>query len=252
MQKGRGSYMKHSLNEVIENRKEAYREWLHRIQWNLNSIVRNKRYDLIFRSLAVVLFVAVFTVIGMRESQTAKADLQEEIASEIIRFHVIANSDLDQDQEVKMKVKDAVITALRPRMTETEDVGVAREELLEQMDFIQEVATQTLRENGFYYDVTVSLKQEEFPIKVYGDITLPAGMYEALCIRLGAAEGHNWWCIVFPSLCYVDETYSYVPDESKEQLKQVLSDDEYDSITKEGGIKIKAKFKLWEYLKKYF
>lgn len=241
-----------NLKESIECKKEAYREWLHRIQWNLKSIVRNKRYDIIFRGIVVVLFVAVFTTIGMRESQSAKAKLQRGIASEIIRFHVIANSDLDQDQAVKMKVKDAVIKALRPRMTQTENIAVARGELQDQMGFIQEVATQTLRENGFYYDVTVSLDQEEFPIKVYGDITLPAGTYEALCIRLGAAEGHNWWCIVFPSLCYVDETYSYVPDESKDQLKNLLSDEEYDSITKEEGIKIKVKFKLWEYLKKYF
>lgn len=241
-----------SIKAIMENKKEVYREWLHRIQWNLGSIVRNKKYDLILRGVTVVLFVAVFILIGVRESQSAKAKLQEGIASEIIRFHVIANSDLDQDQAVKMKVKDAVITALRPKMSKTEDIDVAREELIEQMDFIQEVATQTLRENGFYYGVRVTLEQEDFPIKVYGDITLPAGSYEALCIRLGAAEGHNWWCIVFPSLCYVDETYSYVPDESKTQLKNLLSDDEYDSITKEGGIKIKAKFKLWEYLKKYF
>lgn len=241
-----------SIKEIMDNKKETYREWLHRIQWNLKNIVRNKKYDLILRGVIVVLFIAVFVLIGVKESQSAEAKLQEGIASEIIRFHVIANSDLDQDQAVKMKVKDAVITALRPKMSETEDINIAREELIEQMDFIQEVATQILRENGFYYGVRVTLEQESFPIKVYGDITLPAGSYEALCIRLGVAEGHNWWCIVFPSLCYVDETYSYVPDDSKAQLKNLLSEDEYDSITKEGGIKIKAKFKLWEYLKKYF
>lgn len=236
---------------------ERKEEWLHRVKWNCESIIQNRNYGLVIRSIIVVLFVTIFTVIGMKESLTANARLQKGIASEIIRFHVIANSDLDEDQEVKLKVKDAVVTALRPRMSETEDILEAREELLENMEFIQQVAVKTLKENGYEYGVGVSLAKEQFPIKVYGDITLPAGQYEALCIRLGAAQGHNWWCIVFPSLCYVDETYSYVPDESKEQLKQVLTEEEYDEITMEDAkvdkkIKIKVKFKLWDYLKKCY
>lgn len=236
---------------------ERKEEWIHRVKWNCETIIRNRNYGLVIRSFIVVLFVSIFTIIGMKESLNASASLQKGIASEIIRFHVIANSDLDEDQAVKIKVKDAVVTALRPKMSETKDILEAREEILENMEFIQQVAVETLRANGYEYGAKVSLAKEQFPIKVYGDITLPAGEYEALCIRLGDAKGHNWWCIVFPSLCYVDETYSYVPDDSKEQFKQVLTEEEYDEITTEDAkgdtkIKIKVKFKLWDYLKKCY
>lgn len=231
---------------------EEIKECLHRIKWNWNTMIKNKKYGLMARMAAAILFVGIFAVIGMKESCTGKAGLQESIASEIIRFHVIANSDLEQDQAVKMKVKDAVITALRPKMSETADIEEAREEILANLDFIEEVATETLREYGYYYGASATLANEQFPIKVYGDITLPAGEYEALCIRLGSGSGHNWWCIVFPTLCYVDETYSYVPEDSKEKLKEVLTEEEYDEITEEKGIEVRVKFKLWDYLKKYF
>lgn len=231
---------------------ESVKECLHRMSWNAKRMMENRRYGLLMRWTMAAVLVVCFTFIGMKESYRAQAGIQQGIASEIIRFHVIANSDLDTDQAVKMKVKDAVITALRPRMSAEGDIREARTEILRNMDFIQQVAQDTLRENGYDYSVNVSLAKEQFPIKVYGDITLPAGEYEALCIRLGKAEGHNWWCIVFPTLCYVDETYSYVPDDSKDQLKHVLTEEEYDEITTGKGIQVKAKFKLWDYLKKYF
>jgi len=231
---------------------ESLEEYLHRVTWNTKTIIENKKYGLSARWLLAAVFAVVFIFAGMKESYQAKAKIQEGIASEIIRFHVIANSDLDYDQAVKMKVKDAVITALRPKMNTEGDITEARKEILANMNYIQQVAKQTLKENGFKYDVNVSLGKEQFPIKVYGDITLPAGLYEALCIRIGKAEGHNWWCIVFPTLCYVNETYSYVPDASKGKLKHVLTDEEYEEITKGKGIQVKVKFELWEYLKKYF
>lgn len=239
-----GVYIKSIMNECCE--------WIHRVRWNISTIIRNKKYAFCIRYLMIASIVLLFTSIGVRKSNQSEADIQQGIASEIIRFHVIANSDLTEDQSVKMKVKDAVIRALRPRMKNSEDINSARNQLREEMDYIQQVAIQKLREEGFDYSVQVSLEQEIFPIKVYGDITLPAGSYEALCIRLGEAQGHNWWCIVFPTLCYVDETYSYVPEESKEQLKHVLNEEEYESIVNGDGVQIRVKFKLWNYIKKYF
>lgn len=232
--------------------KETKSEWLHRIRWNWNIIIENRKYGLVLRTATLLLMVLVFALMGIKESCNAQNHLQEDIASEIIRFHVIANSDLDVDQEVKMKVKDAVITALHSKMADTNGIEEARAQILANEDMIREVAVNTLLENGFRYDVQVSLAQEQFPIKVYGDITLPAGEYEALCIRLGKAEGHNWWCIVFPTLCYVDETYSYVPDESKNQLKNVLTEEEFEEISKDNTIQIKVKSRLWDLIKKYF
>lgn len=225
---------------------------LHRVCWNVKSCIANRNFGLVLRSVCVVVCVMIFSTIGIHESLSAQLRLQEGIASEIIRFHVIANSDLESDQQVKLKVKDAIVTAMRPRMVQCNDITDARKVILENQDYINEIARKTLRQYGYDDTVNVSLAKEQFPIKVYGDITLPAGEYEALCVRIGKAEGHNWWCIVFPSLCYVDETYSVVPAESKEQLQSVLTEEEYEEISKENAGKVKVKFKLWEYLKKYF
>lgn len=245
--------MKHSWNEFVEEMKES----LHRVKWNISRLIENRRYGALLRFAVAFCMILFFVGLGMKESYVNGNNLQESIASEIIRFHVIANSDSEEDQAVKLKVKDAVITALRPKMAETKNLDEARETIVEEMDFIKEVALDELARNGFDYSVVVSLQQEQFPVKVYGDITLPAGQYEALCVRIGKAEGKNWWCIVFPSLCYVDETYGYVPEESKEQLKNVLTEEEYEEITQEDDekteeLKIKIKFKLWDYLKEYF
>ncbi len=259
--------MKRNLSYIVQEEIDDYKECLHRVRWNMKNIINNRRWEFLLRWVTA-LFIVAFIIIGFRESRSMGAKIQQGIASEIIRFHVIANSDNQEDQAVKMKVKEAVITALRPMMSETKDISVARNEINTQMEMIKQVAIDTLRANGFRYDVNVSLKQEQFPIKIYGDITLPAGSYEALCIRIGKAEGKNWWCIVFPTLCYVDETYSVVPDESKEKLEYLLTEEEYNSITddstgtekndklkeqiEDNGVKIKIKFKIWEYLKKYF
>ena len=238
----------YNMKEYRENMAQE----LHRIRYNIQSIISNRRWEFVFRMVVVTGLVTFFVLLGIRQSRVEMNQLQEGIAKEIIRFHVIANSDLDYDQEVKLKVKDAVVTELRSKMKDTNNIREAREQIEGQMNLIRAVATRTLRENGFDYGVSVSLKKETFPIKVYGDVTLPAGEYEALCIRIGEAKGHNWWCIVFPSLCFVDETYSYVPEESKEKLQYVLTDEEYEEITKkdEKKIKVKAKFRLWKYIKK--
>ncbi|MDE7051390.1 MAG: stage II sporulation protein R [Lachnospiraceae bacterium] len=76
----------------------------------------------------------------------------------------------------------------------------------------------------------VSLEERYFPVKSYGDLVFPAGNYKALCVEIGEAKGRNWWCVLFPSLCFVDETYAVVPDSSKEKLKETLSDEEYESL----------------------
>lgn len=244
-------HRKGRVNEMREVKFEQIKIELHRIWWNLKNVIRNRNVGLVLKSAAVVIFVTVFSALGVRESMHAQSNLQQQIASEIIRFHVIANSDLDEDQQVKLKVKDAVVTAMRPIMAECTNKEEARRVINNNSGFINQIATKTLQENGYDYSVSVTLQKEKFPIKVYGDITLPAGEYEALCVRLGKAEGHNWWCIVFPSLCYVDETYCVVPEESKQQLQSVLTEEEYKEIAGNHKMKVKVRFKIWDYFKKY-
>ena len=118
------------------------------------------------------------------------------------------------------------------------------------LDKIQAIASQTIRENGYTYSVNVEVGNFSFPSKRYGDITLPPGYYDALRIKIGEAEGQNWWCVMFPPLCFVDVTSGVVPDESKEIMKENLSKEEFDLISKNSN-EVKVKFKIVEVLQNF-
>ena len=118
------------------------------------------------------------------------------------------------------------------------------------LDKIQAIASQTIRENGYTYSVNVEVGNFSFPSKRYGDITLPPGYYDALRIKIGEAEGQNWWCVMFPHLYFVDVTSGVVPDESKEIMKENLSKEEFDLISKNSN-EVKVKFKIVEVLQNF-
>ena len=156
-------------------------------------------------------------------------EIQENIADNIIRLHVIANSDTDTDQSLKLKVRDGIIEQLQDTIAGTSSAAGAEKLLASQEDNIKNSALDIISGNGYNYPVNVSLEERYFPVKSYGDLIFPAGNYKALCVEIGEAKGRNWWCVLFPSLCFVDETYAVVPDSSKEKLKETLSEEEYES-----------------------
>ncbi len=163
------------------------------------------------------------------------AQIQENIAGNIIRLHVIANSDTENDQSLKLKVRDGIIGGLKESVAGAQDAAGAGKLLAAQEDNIKNAALDIISVNGYNYPVNVSLEERYFPVKSYGDLVFPAGNYKALCVEIGEAKGRNWWCVLFPSLCFVDETYAVVPDSSKEKLKETLSDEEYKSLEQEKG-----------------
>ena len=112
----------------------------------------------------------------------------------------------------------------------------------------QKIAKNVVEQNGYDYDVNVEIGNFSFPTKTYGDISFPAGFYDALKVEIGKAEGQNWWCVMFPPLCFVDVTSGVVPEESKENLQENLGDEEYDIISenKDDGI-LSIKFKIIEF-----
>ena len=158
------------------------------------------------------------------------AQIQENIAGNIIRLHVIANSDTENDQSLKLKVRDGIRGGLKESVAGAQDAAGAGKLLAAQEDNIKNAALDIISVNGYNYPVNVSLEERYFPVKSYGDLVFPAGNYKALCVEIGEAKGRNWWCVLFPSLCFVDETYAVVPDSSKEKLKETLSDEEYKSL----------------------
>lgn len=153
-------------------------------------------------------------------------DLQENV----FRLHVIANSDSEDDQTLKLKVRDNVIKYMNTLCSKTTSKEEAIEIANAHLNEFKEIALSTIKENGYNYDVNITIDNVFFPTKTYGDISLPEGYYDALRIKIGKAEGKNWWCVMFPPLCFVDVTSGIVPDDSKELLKENLSQEEYDLI----------------------
>lgn len=180
--------------------------------------------------LGVLLFLCGCKPIVEEAPAAPASTLQEQIAGEVLRLHVIADSNSDADQQVKLLVKDAVITYLNPYLDEMSTKQDAVCFLSGHLTELTELADSVLAEHGFSYHATATLGKSYFPVKTYGDLTLPAGEYDALRICLGSASGKNWWCLVFPQLCFVDITTCTVPEESREQLRELLTPEEYALI----------------------
>jgi stage II sporulation protein R len=199
-----------------------------------------------------LLLVITLLLLYSFQTETTSKQIQKEIASEIIRFHVIANSDSTEDQTLKMKIKDALTESLRPTLKDAKSIDEARNLLISDLSNLENLSNRIIKENGFTYTASASLEHGYFPLKIYGDLSLPPGEYEAVRIELGSAVGQNWWCIVFPPLCFVNATYNIVPDSSKEQFKYLLTDEEYNSIFTHQDVKIKVKSKLLPWFKDLF
>lgn len=183
--------------------------------------------------VAAILLSTAFLARRAYGREEMQASIQEDIANEILRFHVLANSDSKADQEVKLKVKNEVVSYLQGKLSDCHSKAEAKQILAKEDGQVRQIATAVLLKNGYDYKVTSEISNVYFPVKQYGDLSFPAGKYDAYRILIGKAEGKNWWCVMFPSLCAVNETYSVVPDDSKERLKHVLTEEDYESIDTE-------------------
>lgn len=196
------------------------------------------------------MFKAV-SVMAVQSKQSEETELAS-IEKKLIRFHCIANSDSVEDQSLKLKVRDKVLEYISPKLKECNNIDNSRKILMENDDKIKKIAEEVIKDNGYTYTVKTQLSNENFPVKTYGNITLPQGKYEAYRIIIGSGEGQNWWCVMFPPLCFVDITKGEVSKKQTEaQMKKVLSEKEYDMVdnSKEPE-KIRVKSKILETIKK--
>ncbi len=155
----------------------------------------------------------------------------EDISGKLIRFHVIANSDSEKDQNLKLKVRDKVLEYVQPLLKDSKNIEESREILNRENEKVLEIAREVIKENGYDYSVESTLDKENFPVKTYGNITLPQGEYEAYRIIIGTGEGQNWWCVMFPPICFVDITKGEVAyEETEEEMKKVLDDEEFNMV----------------------
>ena len=173
------------------------------------------------------------------------------IRENTLRLHILANSDSPADQALKLKIRDAVLSCSGELFSGCDTRQKMISAAQEQLPKIQQVAEQTALHNGYELPVTVSVTDMFFETRRYDHVILPAGTYTAVRIELGAAAGKNWWCVLFPSLCFVDTVHGVVPEESKELLKNVLTEEEYESLFTPGKSEYKVRWKaaeIWQSL----
>lgn len=214
---------------------------LHLLCQNIKNRIFNK-YNA--KTLAIYLF-SLLIIFSLIASSYAK-DVNEEISDKIIRLHVVANSDSEEDQQLKRKVRDKILQYMTPILSKSVSRAESIEILQTNLTKIIGIANKEILANGKTYKASAKIGEFPFPTKTYGDVALPAGSYEALRIQLGNGEGANWWCVMFPPLCFVDATHGTIPDYMKAKLKTTLSKDDYKLVTSNDELPVQLKFKIVE------
>lgn len=195
----------------------------------------------------LLLLIFLLTLFIFFSAYSYVAAVSSDISDSVFRLHVIANSDSQEDQNLKYKVRDALLeymnTLCSSEFSKEEAMNIAENHIDDFSNIAQDIVTQ----NGYDYPINVSIGKYNFPTKEYGDVSLPAGNYDALRVEIGSASGHNWWCVMFPPLCFVDVSSGVVPESSKELLQDGMSEEEYDLLTKSSdNSELNFKFKIVE------
>ena len=208
---------------------------------NFLKFIKNPKFKM---TLILTRLLILYTgICAISYAETTSSD----IAESVFRLHVIANSNSDEDQNLKYIVRDKVTEYMKELCSNCNSKEETIETVSNHLDDFCNIANQTIKDNGFSYNASVSLGNFKFPTKSYADISFPSGYYDALKIKLGSASGQNWWCVLYPSLCFVDTSSGIVPNESKEILQDSLNEEEYKLISDNTDTSINIKFKLIEF-----
>lgn len=197
-----------------------------------------------FKRLTLLIFLLINFIIISAVSYVSA--VSENISNSVFRLHVIANSDSDEDQNLKYIVRDNLLNYMNTLTENITSRDAAIQIAKKHEDDFYDIAKKTIEENGYNYDVKIEIGNSYFPTKYYGDISLPAGYYDSLKVEIGNASGQNWWCVMFPPLCFVDMSTGIVPDASKQTIKENLAEEEYALISDSTSANINFKFKLIE------
>ena len=204
----------------------------------------------VWRKLLVqsIILLVMILAVGIYQTYLKADPLQPKIAAKILRFHVLANSDSSRDQKIKLKVRDAVGAYIEPKLSDSDSLIQTKQIVDENMKGIIAAADRVLVQEGAGYKSTAYLTTMDFPVKTYGEYTFPAGKYEALRVVLGEGEGHNWWCVLYPNMCFKGSVYEVVEEDAKEELREVLDPQEYADVFQRGRYQVR--FKLLEMLRR--
>lgn len=186
--------------------------------------------------LAGMAFLTVYSGI----QYTKEREIQKAISEKVLRFHVLANSDREEDQQLKYQVRDVIGGYMEEKLADAKDRSESQKIVREHLEEITQLAAQTVAEAGYGYGVEARLEETEFPAKTYGAFTFPPGSYEALRIVIGEGAGHNWWCVLYPNLCFEGSMYEEENDTGR--LREVLSEEELSAVLNHGNYKVRCKY----------
>ncbi len=196
-----------------------------------------------------IILTILFMIFFALTAYSYASNVSEGLAEDIFRLHILANSDSEEDQALKLKVRDAVLEYMKTLTADISDKQAVIELSKKHSNDFKKIAEQIIQENGYDYSVTIEIGNFYFPTKYYGNISLPAGNYDALKIEIGQAKGQNWWCSLFPPLCFVSVSSGVVDEEGEEYLKENLSDEEF-AIVSGSSSEVEFKFKIIEMINK--
>lgn len=202
----------------------------------------NKRKELVL-SISCLLLAFLLTMVWIQQRDE---NLAAGISPEILRFHVLANSNSNEDQNLKLEVKSLLIDTINSGLPEHAGKSETCTYIEEHKSELEQTAETYMKDAGYDYTASVTLTNCYFPTKAYGDVVLPCGNYDAAEVVIGDGRGRNWWCVLYPQLCFVNASYGVVPEESKELLREVLSPEEFAAIldTRNDRLPVKIRFKL--------
>ena len=194
-------------------------------------------------TLTALLFLSLLLVTESTRylQDKSTSTLQQQIATQVLRFHIRANSDTVADQQKKLRIKQSLLEWLTPILSENTSKSETIQCIRKNLPDIRKEATRMAAPEP----VTVTLQKEWFPEKTYGTCTFPEGIYDALRVDIGQAKGHNWWCVLYPSLCFADALEPSMTEEGEEKLQQVLDEDAYDLLLHPQKLKIRFRLEFF-------
>ena len=202
----------------------------------MNKLNNTNKLNKITFSISIIIFL-LFSCGILCQTYIEKTCL---LYDNSLRFHVRADSDEKEAQERKLIVRDAILQYVKTDVEQAHSAGELKQTLAKKTKQIARIAAKAADGKP----VRVYFTQERFPIRHYGAAIFPAGEYQALRIDIGKAQGHNWWCVLYPNLCFLDTTNAVLPEKGKQQLKKVLTEEEYSEVT--AGSKFQIRWFFWK------
>lgn len=229
---------------------------LNPITYYMKELKNRSLYRLsLLSNASLCLSVLIFVLLSLTFARQAEESLAGDLAPQVLRFHVLANSDSGEDQKLKMEVKGLLINTIYQDLSAqvkscqgypaSETQELSKETLIsyikENKGELEAAAEAYMQSRGYSYPADIRIEQCYFPTRLYGDVAFPCGTYDAVRVLLGNGSGKNWWCVLYPPLCFTDNAMGQVPDSSKKELKNLLDEDDYHLLMENRRVMFGAK-----------